>query len=204
MKIFSPKKKLKPFLNCSTLPIKKFYQVLETNDLRHLLDCEELPEYNQELLIPVWDAIVKEYQELTDSKAYSMNLLKMGNDLIKHNRLNGLIACYHLLRYGENCEEQLNYWGVSNNIKLVEQKIRQEQTRLNISIIQENSKVKPESKDFEEILIDVENALNRNLDVEKITVKKWVFICKKIAERAKQIEQLNNKHVRQNTGTRAS
>ena len=133
-----------------------------------------------------------EYEALTKRTDYSMGIRKVQNDVIKHNRLNGLVACYHLMRYGKESKEDLQYWGLSNNIKAVEVKILQERTKLNIDSIKKETPGKTE--DFDKLLIMVENSLNRNLDSENISVKKWVFICQSIEERAKKLEE----HGRQN------
>ena len=173
--------------------MQRFYLILESNDLRHLIDCDELPENASDNLKLVWDAIMREYQNLTHRQDYSMSIRKFTSDLEKHNRLNGLISCYHLLRYGINCSDQLKHWGLnSNNIQALELKILQEKTKLNIELVQKQNKVEPK-EDFDKLVVLVENSLNRNIDVEKISVKKWVYLCKSIEDKAHQIEKLNGR-----------
>lgn len=162
---------------------------METNNLKFLQENEDDKEPDN--LKIIWDSILLEYESLTKRSDYSIGLRRLGIDLQKHSRLTGLIACYHLLRYGREIKEDLAYWGVTDNIKVLEQKILQERTRLNIEAIQ---KAKPQPKeDFDKILVLVENALNRNLDDDNLSVKKWVYLCKSIEERANKLE-----HGRQN------
>src|SRR4030067_3721885 len=87
-----------PYLNCSTLPVKKFYKVIDTKELRHLLKTDNLPVYDLTYLSKVWESIMQEYQQLTNSLMYTNNLFKTGYNLQKNNRLNGMICCYHMLR----------------------------------------------------------------------------------------------------------
>jgi uncharacterized protein YbcC (UPF0753/DUF2309 family) len=128
-----------------------------------------------------------EYEALTKRTDYSMGIRKFSNDLLKHNRLTGLVTCYHLMRYGKDVKEQLQYWGVSDNIKALETKILQEKTKLHIESIKKDTQEKTE--DLDKLLVLVENSLNRNLDSENISVKKWVYLCQSIEDRAKKLEQ---------------
>jgi hypothetical protein len=169
---------------------------METGQLKYLQENENDPEKTD--LKIIWDGIMKEYQTLTNREDYTMTIRKTVSDLQKHNRLNGLIACYHLMRYNIDVRSDLKYWGIEKpNIQILEQKILQERTKLNIEIIQKSNK-ETKKEDFDRLTVLVENALNRNLDVDNISVKKWVYLCKSIEDKARQIEQINSKHGRQN------
>lgn len=175
--------------------------MIETGDLRHLLDCDELPEYDVNILVPVWEEIIKEYEKLTNSFGYTNHLRKLNNNTAKLNRLNGLIACVYLVKYNhKDAQEYTKFWKVPETVEGITTAILQEKTRLNIEAVR-NKSSKSEEVDFEKLVVQIENSLERNLDIENITVKKWVYICKSIEEKAKAIENLK-KHGRagKNTG----
>lgn len=167
--------------------MRVFYQILETKNLSLLVESGK----TNENLISVWDSIMREYQSLTKREDYSMNIRKTLSDVLKHNRLNGLISCYHLMRYGINCREQLKHWGVeAQNIQALEQKILQERTKLNIEVLQKYN-APQQREDFDRLFVLVENAFNRNLD-ENMSLKKWVYLCKSLEEKVSQLESIRN------------
>ena len=138
-----------------------------------------------------------EFQQLTNSFAYTMNLKKEGYNLQKQNRLYGLITCYHLLRHGvKQAYEDLKYWGIeSTTVEQLELKILQERTKLNINYIQKHEKEELNNKEpetFEKLVVAVEMALNREINIDNYTVSKWVYLLKKIEERARELEKQNN------------
>lgn len=163
-----------------------------------MLNVEDLPEIVPDNLKIIWDGIMKEYQDLTKRQDYTVSIRRAAINIEKHNRLNGLIACYHLMRYGVDVSEELSFWNVPNKFELLEQKILQERTRLNIEYLQNNKE--KHTEDFDKLAVLVENSLNRNLDTDNISVKKWVYLVKSIEDKAKSLESL--KHGRQNTSGR--
>lgn len=173
---------------------------METGDLRHLLDCDELPEYDISILIPVWEDIIKEYEKLTNSFGYTNHLRKLSHNTAKINRLNGLIACVYLVKYQHpDASEYAKFWRVPNTVEGITTVILQEKTRLNIEAVR-NKAPKTEVVKFTKLLVDLENALDRNLDVDSITVDKWVYLCKSLEEKAKALENLKHGRTGKNTG----
>lgn len=174
---------------------------METQDLRYLLKTTILPEYSQTVLIDVWDSILKEYEVLTNTHMYSQTLRKINSDTSKINRINGLSACYHLLDLKpELALEDLKYWKIpikDNSIESLNKLltiINQEKTRYKIAEIR---KTVPEQLkvEFEDLVFFVENNIGANyiqLDVEKITVSKWVKMLKSIEKRAEAIKKIND------------
>jgi hypothetical protein len=172
---------------------------MDQQELRFLLKCnDKLPIYDNSLLLPIWENIMYEYEELTNNHAYTHSLRKISNDNKKVNRITALIACFWLLKYNDpKAKEDLKYWGLEN-ITLIglSTKILQEKTKLNIDKIRNNKNKQVENFDFERVIVNMENNLERNLDIDILTVKKWVRLCQSIDERAKQIEMLNQRRTK--------
>ena len=175
---------------------------MDKKDLRYLLECKELPIYDVSKLLSIWEDILKEYERLTENQSYTMSLRKISADNQKVNRIVGLTACYWMLKYKwPGGEEDLKFWDISNcslvNLKTI---ILREETKLNIQILRDKSHKKLENNnfDFDKFLVSIENNLERNLDIESISVKKWVYLCKSIEEKSRQLEALTNGRRRQN------
>jgi hypothetical protein len=186
-------KRFKFYKDCGELPVRIFFDIMDKQELRLLLKCNRLPVYDVSKLLPVWENILHEYEKLTDSFGYTNSLKKISFDAIKTNRLNGLIACYYLLKYNmPESEEALQYWKISNiSTDALKTKILQEKTKLNIEAIRKRKDVKQDF-DFETMVMDVENSLERNLDINTMTVKRWVAACKSIEKKVKYYENLKN------------
>ncbi len=129
---------------------------------------------------------MREYEELTNKIDYSNNLKKINYHYKKINDLNILKGSYLLMRMGNvKCLEYLksinvNYDKISaENIKKLNFKILSIQTRMQIEGILKKEMSKKENVSYEEMIISVENALNRNLR-DNITVAEWVAIVKAI------------------------
>lgn len=166
---------------------------METGDLRHILISNKLPEYNSFLLVPYWEKIIKEYEKLTNTYSYSDHLRKVDSGAAKLNRLVSIIACYYLLKYNHpDGEMYAKFWNVTTNINSLATIILQERTKLNIEALRNKQQPVKVDFDFDKILVNIENNLERNLDQDKITVKKWVYLCKSIEEKSKALERLKN------------
>ena len=167
---------------------------MDKQDLRYLLNCKSLPIYDISILIPIWDSILKEYETLTNNFGYTMSLRKISSESQKINRLNGLIACFYLVKYNlPGSKEALKYWNINNdsitNLKTI---ILREKTKLSIDALRNNKTIKSDF-DFDRMLVTIQNARERDFyDIDKISVKQWVFECKEIENKIKQLESLKN------------
>jgi len=184
------------YKDCSDLPITVFYRVSETGDLNHLA-LEGIA--SDEVLQAKWDAILREFEQLTGKTNYQQYLREGAHDLAGVNRLNGLISLYYILIYqGGDITEDAKYWKVKPTKEALRIAIMREQTRLNIDSIEKSKEPKPKT-DFYDVWTSVENGLNRNIDVERCSVKKWVSLCKSLEQKIKTLNK-HNSNGRQNNG----
>jgi hypothetical protein len=98
-------KGLRLFDSCDVLPAWRFFRVLETNELRYLLDCSKLPEYFEHLLEPVWDQILAEYDKLNKDKVFENSFKDFQSDLADRNELTIMQACLQLMYAALNLVE---------------------------------------------------------------------------------------------------
>jgi hypothetical protein len=174
---------------------------MDKQELRYLIKCKRLPCYNISKLVPIWDEILKEYEKLTNSFGYTNMLRKISWDAQKTNRLNGLISCFYLLKYkSPEAELALQYWGITNNSPAnLQTIILREKTRLNIDALRNKKQDTKSDFDFDRMLVQIQNSRERDFsDIDKISVKTWVYECKAIEERVKQLESLKNGRPGQN------
>jgi hypothetical protein len=174
---------------------------MSSQNLLFLLPTEKLITYPQAKLLDIWESILREYEELTGSFDYTQALRKVSSDTSKVNRLNGLMACYYLLETRpEIALEDLRYWKINlpdnspaslNRLLTI---INQERTRLNIEAIRKNVSIQ-DKVEFEDLVMYVENNIGANyvqLDIDKITVVKWVKMLKSIERKSDAIKKQMN------------
>lgn len=192
LKLARQNKSVSLYKDCAELPVIKFFRIIETGDLS-LLVKHGKADSNQ--LSKQWESILFEFETLTNSNDYKMQLREASEDVRGVNRLNALVALYYLAAFGgEDIKDELQYWEVNGtDYNAVKLEIMREKTRLNIESIQ---KKKPkDNQDFYDLWTAVENGLQRNIDVEICSVKKWVSLCKSLEQKAKAL-----KHVGQDKG----
>lgn len=178
------------YSNCSELPVSVFYDILESGDIKLLIKSGFV---KIQTLKTAWNSIQKEFEQLTGTQKSQSNLFKTNHDLIRINRLNALITIYTLWQYrpNDNYSEELKYWGVNvTSVEHLKSVILQEKTNLNIKLLKEQKpKQEQESTSIEKMVVEVENALNRTIQFESISVKKWVELCKSVEEKVKAINK---------------
>jgi len=79
---------------------KKFFKVLENNDLRHILKRYVI-NYDQSRLIDAYEKIMNQYEEGINDKGYTHHLRGVSEDLKKHNLITKMQICYLLLKIDE-------------------------------------------------------------------------------------------------------
>ena len=195
LKLASQRKKVRLHKDCSELPVMVFFKIVETGDLS-LLVINGKPT-NRELT-ERWENILLEFERLTNSNDYRMQLRENSEDVRRVNRINALVSLYYINAFGgEDISEDLKYWKVpGNDYTAAKLEIMRERTRLDIDQI-ERSKEKPK-QDFYDLWTAVENGLERNIDVEHCSVKKWVSLCKSLEQKANSYKKLQ--HGRQDKG----
>jgi len=186
-----PKATRRLYEDCTELPITVFYRIAESGDLSHLTIEGQFTEEELQLR---WDAIVREFEALTGKVTLQVQLQKNANDLAAVNRMNGLIALYYTIVYnGVDVEPDAEYWGVKPSREAVRMAIMREQTRLSILQAEKKKNTPATKSDFYDIWTAVENGLNRNIDVENCSVKKWVSLCRSLEEKVKHLSKSTKK-----------
>lgn len=187
--------KAKYYKDCSELPVGVFFKILETQDLNLL--CYK---GKKKGLDPIWEAIIKEYEQLTGSPEYSTYLAKTNQDCIRINRMNSLIGLYWLKHLDPNKEhydysELEQYWGVSGmDLNGLKTKILQERTKFNIDQVkkeaQKNMKGEQKKQGMDDIKLWLEENLNikYEIDVDKTSVKTWVSMVKRVEAKFKSLQ----------------
>ena len=135
---------------------------------------------------------------MSGSKAYTGNLETLNYDLKYKNKLLALINGYYLLKLDRDCGiTDLKYWGVEvtgntkDDLDKVQSAIRALKTTIRIN---ERRKGKKENTklNFERMLIRVENAIERNLLRDDLTVSRWIEVIKLIEDKQKHIKELKD------------
>lgn len=191
LKLARKRKPAKLLSNCEVLPVTVFFKIIETGNLQLLVVDGKATDSE---LNTTWENILFEFEKLTNSNEYHMHIREQGEDVRRINRLNALVALYYIGAYGgEDISEDASFWGVNGtDYNAVKLEIMRERTRLNIASI-EKSKEKPK-QDFYELWTAVENGLNRSIDVENCSVRKWVALCKSLEKKADYYKKMNSKH----------
>lgn len=175
-------RRYKPYRDCDEILAKKFFKALDTGDYRHILKTDNLPEYPVEKLAPIWDGLISEYDKLTGGYSFVTQLIDIRFNLIDHNKIMLMNACYNLMLLGQDNavkylqEQGINITGNTYNEQMrLRSMILMEQTKLNIRAERDKSTPQTKKTTFIESLVDLENALNgKNIDEDKITLAKWV------------------------------
>lgn len=104
-------RKYKVHKTIKTLRVVKFFEIINTGELRHLLELqksEQLPVYKEEILIPIWDKIQEEYEKESNSNAFSLLILDYDNLLTKkqeHQFLRIALKLLEIRKVLELCSE---------------------------------------------------------------------------------------------------
>jgi hypothetical protein len=183
--------------SCDELPAKRFFKIMDEQNINYLVKSNKLRKYPYKKLSEKWEQILIEYEKLTGQMIYSDNLKSIKKDSFTVNKLNGLIASLNLMKLGSKKSiEYLNYFGVKidsinyENMLIVVSVINREKTKMQISRLKEKPK-KSDKIEFDKLLIDIENSLERSID-DNISVKKWVFLLKSLDERHKALNKIKN------------
>lgn len=190
------KKSLKYYQSIEFLPIGCFYKIIDTGDLRYLLklkDYEELPHCSLNLE-PIWEKISTEYLEFSKgvnrqveatfwiereifnlkseylSKKYLLDIAKKSRDrdgMIKHLAEIGII-----IENNDQFDQNIN--AEINRIGLLRTKIKTKQAELK-RFRNEDGEGKTT---FEGLLNNLERYQGYNIDIWKISVKRWIVLVK--------------------------
>ena len=185
---------LNVFSSCDTLPAYRFFHILKTADYRYLLDIKhpEKVEYFEHLLLPIWDDILTEYDNLNGDKIFTNSLLDINSDLQEYNDLIIMRACCNLMSIGSKkglkylSEIGIDYEDITiANINDLKRRIALLDTNLQIKRLANDDKKDNKDFNFIQAVVSYSNILGRQIDKDRTTVSEWIFIsaeCRKIVE----------------------
>ena len=170
--------------SCDTLPIKVFYEILETENIKLLGEADS------EQLAIVWLEILDKYWQKVDPVKYKQNISKSVNLLKLKNQLTTMVAALTLCEYGQQeGMDVLKVFGYKdidsalNGVQVVK-------TKLLLASAQATNEIKKVEFNFYRDLAMMEQVLERSLNHDNITVSYWIELNKL----AKQISNGRNKH----------
>jgi len=175
------KKQFKPITTTKKLLAKNFYKVIETNDLRYILDLKDfdnLPEYDQELLLDAWDMITDENAKDTGNNSQKIALRKRTAEINNLARIELMENCRLLLHLDKDQAEiylkNIGFVCTGNrerDILKLKNKILQAETTIRINRIKDNKKDNSENvSSFYDILAIIHKNITY-VDENMLTVK---------------------------------
>lgn len=189
------RKNLRIFDSCDNLPAWRFFKTLKTNDLRYLLNSVSLPEYDTALLEPVWDQILKEYDQIKGELVFEEAFLNALDDVFEISELNIMRACLNMMMLGDeralkHLEETfgITYKSITvDNIVKLSKQISQLETAIKIGRFEETQEEKTES--FIRAIVSMSNILKRTIDKDRITIAEFIYLnndCSEIIKAQKK------------------
>jgi hypothetical protein len=179
---------LKVFSDCDFLPAWRFFKVFETDDKRYIVDCDTIPEYDQNRLVKIWDDLIKQYDKISGENVFENSFLDINSDLEEWNELVVLKAHYGLIRIGRAERlKDLEEFGIKADkitydlAMKVRSEILKRETRLEIDSMSMNdtSKYRPS---FIQSIVQLSNLLSRSIDYKTVTVSEYIYLNKEAKE----------------------
>jgi hypothetical protein len=183
---------LKLYDSTETLPIILFFQIMKNQDLSLLIQSNPKGlSVGEEKLKKIWSKISEEYYLQANPKRYKEQLRKVIKVEQLRNMITLISASYTLASLGDERGEQ-----ALEELKLkketAQQRINIEKTRLDMLVSElkkmEANDNKQEEVSFWKTIATVERGLNRSLDIDKITVARWIAIVNDLKEHYKELD----------------
>ena len=198
---------MKIYKSCKTLSIFRFYEILETKDYKYLIDDYENTDITEELqndLDNIWSELFKEYIVLKDDKQIRTSFKKLAYISKLETKLSICSSLLSGLVEQTTKEGQLKYikelsaWGypinqnkdIQDEVNRVIRNFKTLKSTITIKRNEYNKEYKKELTqekiDIDEQVVNVEQALNNQIDSNKTTVSKWIYYVKKANNIAKK------------------
>lgn len=152
-----------------------------------------MPEYFENLLEPVWDEILKEYDRLNQTHIFNQGFLDELDDLEDRNTWIILRSCFNLMLLGqESAFVELKKLGINvsdfseDSFKKVRSKIGKLNTMMNLKSV--GADTSKEERQFTESIVQMSNILKRHIDKDTVTVSEWIYLNKECRKMAKSTE----------------
>jgi len=213
---------MKIYKSCATLPIRRFFRIFETNDLRNLIigfneenDEFELTPEEQEKFKDIFETIYYEYSEISENHKLRASLKKqllinewtflytMVSSILELYKEHGELSTLSLIN---NIDDQKYRIDTTKPInpqvdKLVkEMKYLKNKIRIfKLKLLESNTNVKKDVKsdlDRDALYLERNLELKRSIDPDITTVSSWVKMILMSKQKAKDYVRNTNHHKR--------
>lgn len=183
------------------LPIRNFYTIVETGDLRYLLkgiDYENLPTINIDLS-KVWETIWNQFIEVSNDQDYKLYFTTLKRYSILNNRYEMLRSEVFTLyfRYSKEYSDDLLAEGIEINMESREMylesldkaanRIKSQETKIKLLEMELEARTKNAVKsEYLDIVNQVEQSRGIPIDIDKMSIKQFVLLINKLKENGKR------------------
>lgn len=172
------------------IPVKVFYQVMNTQNLNLLNPQNE--KVKKEKLEEIWNNLLDEYYRKSNIKSYNNFFRETKQREGLRNKVITLNAVYIILSRSTNedkiliCKNILTKdFNIQNhNLKFLKSLILREKSRLKLLDKKQKKDNKREEVNFWKLVSQVEQSLGYQLDIEKVTLSRWIEIIATLKEKA--------------------
>ncbi len=172
------------------IPVKVFYQVMNTQNLSLLNPQNE--KVKKEKLEEIWNNLIDEYYKKSNIKSYNHFFRETKQREGLRNKVITLNAVYIILSRSTNedkiliCKNILtNDFGILNHdLKFLKSLILREKSRLKLLDKKQKKENNKEEINFWKLVSQVEQSLGYQLDIEKVTLLRWIEIIATLKEKA--------------------
>lgn len=188
---------LKLYDQMDNIPVQVFYRIMNNGDVTLLNPLnQKLPKKLS--LEETWIDLVEEYYHTSNKTGYEQVLRRSKQIEILRNRLVTCFAALLLLKSsGEKCgpeaREVLVYFGFRGDELLVdiERRLMRDNSTLKLMDSKKLVDNKQEEVNFWRLVVQLEEALERQIDINNMTLSHWIELIFAVKEKAK-----NKKHGR--------
>lgn len=172
------------------IPVKIFFQVMNTQNLNLLNPQNE--KVKKEKLEEIWNNLLDEYYRKSNIKSYNNFFRETKQREGLRNKVITLNAVYIILSRSTNedkiliCKNILTKdFNIQNhNLKFLKSLILREKSRLKLLDKKQKKDNKREEVNFWKLVSQVEQSLGYQLDIEKVTLSRWIEIIATLKEKA--------------------
>lgn len=176
------------------IPVRVFYEVTNTSNL-NLLNPQGI-KISQKKLEETWNNLLDEYYRKSNSKSYNNFFRDTKQRESLRNKIITFNAIYIVLSRSTNeqriqrCKNVLTLdFGIKNyDLKYLKSLILREKSRLELLDKKQKQNAKAEEFNFWKIVSQVEQSLNYQLDIDKITLARWIEIIATLKEKVSNIK----------------
>ena len=182
------------------LPVRNFYMRVKTGDLRWILkleDYEHLPDYSLDLN-KAWEKIWNEFIEISNNRDYQIyfqTLRKYIKVLDRYEILKAEIFTLYFRfkkEYADDLEEEGILLNMDTRESYIESldtagnRIENLNTKIQILTKELEAKSKTDKTNFEDLVYSVEVYQGFPIDIDKLSIRKFVLMLNKINDNGKR------------------